>query len=447
MEQNSKGWVAAVLALSVGLGSICIALSIILIGFVTKSNLYGRQLENLYRRSFYELTQNVNDIELDISKLVATTTKSSQQKLLTSTYNDCVKAAENLSTLPISSEQVSGFYYTVNRIGGYVYSLLENVNGGTDITSEQYTKLEELHGVALSLMWDINAYTASLDIDYEIINSVDFNNPENNEFTGGISMSEDEDIPSLIYDGPFSDSVMNKEIKGLGTDEYSKDEAESILREKLANVYVVNNLSYQGETEGKISTYNFRVDTDNYSFYIQISKLGAMVINISGYGKADEKSISEEEAKVIAPSFASAMGIDNMKAVWSSQDENVYYINLAYVSGDIIYYPDLIKVKIDRKTGIVIGYEATNYATNHVERNAQTPTISSTTARNKVSKALEIKEVRLCNIPNEFVGETLCYEFVATWKDYEYYVYISASDGSEQNIMRVIKTTHGNLIV
>ena len=446
MEQNTKGWVAAVLALSVGLGSICIALSIILIGFVTKSNLYGTQLENLYRRSFYELTQNVNDIELDISKLVATTTKSSQQKLLTRTYNDCVKATENLSTLPIASEQVSGFYYTVNRIGGYVYSLLESVNKDVDITSEQYAKLEELHGVALSLMWDINAYTASLDIDYEIINSVDFKNPDNNQFTGGISMSDDEDVPSLIYDGPFSDSVMNKEIKGLGSDEYSREEAETILREKLNNVYVIKDMTYQGETEGKIATYNFKVDTESYSFYIQISKLGAMVINISGYGIADDKTISEEEAKVIAPSFASAMGIDNMKAVWSSKDESVYYINLAYVNEDIIYYPDLIKVKIDRKTGIVVGYEATNYATNHVARTAQTPTISSTTARNKVSKALEIKEVRLASIPNEFVGETLCYEFVATWKEYEYYVYISASDGSEQNIMRVIKTTHGNLI-
>lgn len=446
MEQKTRGWVAAVLALSVGLGSICIALSIILIGFITKSNLYGTQLENLYRRSFYELTQNVNDIELDISKLVATTTKSSQQKLLTSTYNDCVKATENLSTLPIRSEQVSSFYYTINRIGGYVYSLLEGVNDDKDITDEQYAKLEELHGIALSLMWDINSYTAGLDIDYEIINAVDFKNPENSEFTGGISLSNDEDVPSLIYDGPFSDSVLNKEIRGLGNDEYTKEEAEEILKEKLNNVYVVKSVTYQGESDGKIATYNFKVDTEAYSFYIQISKMGAMVINISGYGKADEKGISQEEAKAIAPSFASAMGISDMKAVWTSQDDHVYYVNLACTNNDVIYYPDLIKVKIDRNTGVVIGYEATNYATNHVARSTGSPTISSTTARNKVSKALEVSEVRLAVIPNEFVGETLCYEFVATWKDYEYYVYINAGDGTEENIMRVIKTQHGSLI-
>ena len=127
MEQNSKGWIAAVVALSVGLGSICIALSIVLIGFITKSNLYGTQLENMYQRSFYELTQNVNDMELDISKLVATTTKSAQQTLLANTYNDCVKATNNLANLPIKSEQVSSFYYTIFgilEVYGNIFSIL-----------------------------------------------------------------------------------------------------------------------------------------------------------------------------------------------------------------------------------------------------------------------------------------------------------------------------------
>lgn len=446
MEQNSKGWIAAVVALSVGLGSICIALSIVLIGFITKSNLYGTQLENMYQRSFYELTQNVNDMELDISKLVATTTKSAQQTLLANTYNDCVKATNNLANLPIKSEQVSSFYYTVNRIGGYIYSLLQSVNQDQDISEEQYTKLEEIHGVALSLMWDINSYASTLDIDYEIINSIDWNNPDNNDFTGGITVGDKEEIPTLIYDGPFSDSVLNKEVQGLGSDEYTVEEASNILKEKLSNVYTITNLIYQGETNGKIVTYNYRVDIEGYSFYVQISKIGAMIINISGYGKADQKNITEKEAKAIAPSFANAMGIENMQPVWVSADENVYYVNLAYTYQDIIYYPDLIKVKIDKNTGMVIGYEATNYATNHVTRAQKSPTISSSDAEEKVSTALTVHTIRLTVIPNEFVGETLCYECIATWKDYEYYVYINAETGEEENILRVVKTSHGDLI-
>lgn len=449
MEKKQKALTATIIALSVGLGSICIALSIILIGFVSKSNLYGTQLENLYRRSFYELTQNVNDIELDISKLVATTSQNSQQKLLTTTYNDCVKAGENLSSLPIKSEKVIGFYYTVNRIGGYIYSLLENVNDNQELTENHYVKLEELHDVALELMWDINQYTSNLSIDYEIVKSVDFENPDNNEFTAGIdeNMGQSDDVPTLIYDGPFSDSVLNKEIKGLGSDEYTEEEARVVLEEKLDNAYQVNKITYQGETTGDIATYNYQVETQNYNFYVQITKIGAFILNISGYGEGSQKTISEDEAEVIASSFASAMGVINMTSVWVSVDDHVYYVNLAYTQNDIIYYPDLIKVKIDKDSGIVVGYEATNYATNHVERTTSSPSISVSVAQENVSSALTIKDTRLAVIPNEFVGETLCYEFVCTWKEYDYYIYINATDGTEENIMRVIVTTHGNLIL
>ena len=50
-------------------------------------------------------------------------------------------------------------------------------------------------------------------------------------------------------------------------------------------------------------------------------------------------------------------------------------------------------------------------------------------------------------IPDEFVGEIYVYEFVCTWKDYQYFVYVDANTGEEVDILRVVKSTNGNLVV
>ena len=113
----------------------------------------------------------------------------------------------------------------------------------------------------------------------------------------------------------------------------------------------------------------------------------------------------------------------------------------------VIYYPDLVKVKVDKSRAQVVGLDGTNYCYNHTTRATQTPTISKTKALEKVGTRLTVVDTNLAIIPNEFVGETFVYEFICTWKDYEYYVYVDALSGEEVDILRVCKTTYGNLII
>ena len=93
------------------------------------------------------------------------------------------------------------------------------------------------------------------------------------------------------------------------------------------------------------------------------------------------------------------MGIDNMYSVWSQQVGDIVYINLAPIVDHVIYYPDLIKVKVHTKAGFVVGWEASNYAYNHVEREAFSPSISIIEAQELLSTLTD--EIKILLIPKD----------------------------------------------
>ena len=130
-----------------------------------------------------------------------------------------------------------------------------------------------------------------------------------------------------------------------------------------------------------------------------------------------------------------------MYSVWTQKTGNVMYVNLAPIINHIIHYSDLIKVKVDLGSGEVLGWEATNYATNHQPRSFESQ-ISLATAQNKINNILEIKERNYCIVPDKFVGERSAYEFICTWQNYTYYIYIDSVTGEEINILRVISTSN-----
>ena len=111
-----------------------VSLMAALIVFIVVSNTYSTQLENIYKRSFYELSSNINDLEVDMSKLVAVNDKATKREVLTNIYNSCTMANSNISNLPISNNKIEKVNKFINTLGGYAYSLLEKVNGNEEFS-------------------------------------------------------------------------------------------------------------------------------------------------------------------------------------------------------------------------------------------------------------------------------------------------------------------------
>ena len=433
--------------------ALIIISSVMLIGVVTMSTLYittsasnktyKNELSNLYLKNMYDFVDDVEDIEVNMSKLMATSSIDSQRDLLNDIYMSTITASSNISNLPLSQRKTEKAMQMLNKLGGFSYSLLERTYNNQEISSDDYTQLEAMYVNVKSLLYDINEYLKTTKDKYDILKYIDFGNEENSSFEGGIYTSESSasKLPSLIYDGPFSDSVINKEIKGLESTMYERE----VVDYMLETYYPNSTITYQGDSDGRFATFNYKVISDS-ELYVSVTKQGGMLITVTGYAKTGEANYSVKEGITIAQDFADKVGFKNMYSVWTMNMDSVLYVNLAPIIDHVIYYPDLVKVKVDLNSGKVIGLDATNYAYNHTIREVYKTSTSILDGDNYLNERLNVIERNYVVIPNKYVGESMAYEYICEWQDYTYYVYLDINDFSELNIMRVIDTTSGSLI-
>ena len=439
--------VKTVVILSIVLGLVIIGLTAGIIALAVSTGQYKTQLANVYMRNYYELINNVEDIEVGLTKLVATNSLSTQQEVL-ETVNDASKmATANLTTLPIAGHKIRHITSYINTLSGYSTALLEKTNSATKLDDDDFNSIESLHSYCKVILYDLNDYIAGMKGKNAILKKINYSDGDVSEFNGGMEINTNtENLPTLIYDGPFSDSVTNKEIKGLSGVEVNSDQAKQIIEESFS-YFDDYKIEYDSETNGKFATYNFNVQNDTLKLYVQVTKMGGMLLSINALDIKDgNTNLTANQCENLAHNFASLLGFDSMYSVWAQETETITYVNLAPIIDNVIYYPDLIKVKVNKKIGMVVGWEATNYAYNHTTREGVKPTISFEEGEKLLSKALEVKERNLCLIPNKYVGESYAYEYICTWKDYTYYIYLDVNTGEELNILRVIDTNNGTLL-
>ena len=250
----------------------------------------------------------------------------------------------------------------------------------------------------------------------------------------------------MIYDGPFSDGLNNREVKGLSGAEIDENKAVEIFN-TVFNEYGLQDVSPVGECSGRIECFNVQGMINEDVAFAKISKKGGEILLFSYAGSCKEIKLEKAEATKNAQEFLTKLSIDGMKPVWINLANNVYTINFAYVQGETIVYSDLIKVRVCAETGMVIGLEATEYYINHTDRVIEKPVLSERQARESVSSNIEIKTSRLAVVPIGTTNEKLCYEFSGEYDGATYYVYVDALNGRQVEMFKVIKSTEGELLM
>lgn len=474
------------------LSCVILVLSLFLYSTNVSLNSTNMNLENLYQRSFYDLVNNVNNMEVEVSKLMVSNDSTSQQKSLSKLKQQSSDAENSLSLLPINENILEKTTRFMNQFNGYCTSLITYKDG--KIENEDYETLGNVYNSISNIKTELNKIMEKIMKGYRISDNIS-GNDVNSDFSLNFSSLSNDTIeyPSLIYDGPFSDSTLKKSIKGLKSTEISENDAENLITKIFDNK--ITNLNFLGETNSNFVTFDFGVNTeDGKNYFIQITKQGGFLLTISSNvlndnlgsvstevvkddnssgeieitdeNNVDESSINKtEESSIVkvesinnltseiekaintAENFAKKLGLNDMKCVWSAASEEISYINLAPVIDDIIMYPDLIKVKVDLKNNSLVGWEATSYAYNHTERDDLIPQLSEDEARKLVSSNLDVNSQKLCVIPLDYVGETLAYEFAGKYNDFNYYLYIDAYNGSQVRILKVVQTDEGELVL
>lgn len=436
------GWLAAVITLSV---ATLVLASVLTFTFLMPTASDG-MLESTYRKSFYDTVKQVDNIDLNLSKILATSDSSAMQKYLVDTAINSELAENDLQQLPLQDE--SKYYTTklINQIGDYAKYLNNKLADGEQLTEQDIEGLNGLYKANKTFKTALGQMIENMSGDYSFRTIID--GGDGNLIIGGFNDLQNlsVDYPELIYDGPFSDGINDREIKGLTGEEITDAEAKENFN-KIFKEYYLENVMTDGTTVGNIECYNVYGERDGEQLYAQFSKKGGKLVMFSFAGSCNSTDIDQETATQKAQDFLTGLGMENMKPVWINLTGNVYTINFAYEKDDVIVYSDLVKVRVCAETSMVIGIEASSYYTNHTDRTINTPTLSQKQAGKKVSSNIGITTCRLALVPIGTKQEKLCYEFSGEYDDATYYVYIDATNGRQVEMFKVIESTEGTLLM
>ncbi len=436
------GYLTAVISL----GIACLVLASVLTGVLLMPSAENYALEATYQKSFYDTVEQIENIDLNLSKALASSDEGAIQKYLTNTAINAELAENDLQQLPIRDE--NKFYTTkvINQIGDYSKYLVNKLIDGDPLTESDIEGLRQLYNANLDIKNALRNAINEMGADYSFT-SLDGAGSGNALLSRlGELQNLSTGYPELIYDGPFSDGQLNREIKGLTGEDIDQEQANEIFA-RIFGRFGLESIENVGMATGKIECYNLQTTVNGQTLYAQISKKGGQLIMFDVAGDCNSVLIESDKAIENAQNFLTALKIENVSPVWINLTGNVYTINFAVEIDSVIVYSDLIKIRVCAETGNVIGMEATGYYTNHVERTIEKAVLSEAQARAKVSESIQIDTARKVLCPVGTASEVLCYEFSGTLNEDIYYVYIDASNGRQVEMFKVIETGEGEMLM
>ncbi|WP_353095543.1 germination protein YpeB [Tissierella praeacuta] len=416
-------------------------------------------LENTYQRLFFDVKKHVENVQVNLSKSLLASSKEHNIVLFSQIMNEAYLAKDKLAQMPITHAESAKTEKFLTQAADYSSYLIQRHLQGEDVTKEQREALNGLQANSAKFNAELSKIHESLmGSDFSIGSLSNTQNKkvqkgnENVFQTSLVTMDKQmAKTPELIYDGPFSDQIINRKPVGLPNEKVSVDQAKNIAQDFFGRDNVNNIKAFEegkNINEVKIPAYTFHVYPKNQqkdlAVYIGVSRQGGKVVWMANPRPVSNAKLSIKNAEEKALKYLRDKGFENMEPNYSLKYNGTILFNFVYKDNNVTVYPDLIKVKVALDTGEIVGFDASAYYMNHHDRNIDTPHIDESEARSKVKVNFNIDSIRLALIPKG-KEEILCYEFKGKYNDSDFIIYINALDGREEQILQIIKDENGTL--
>ena len=418
---------------------------------------YRHLLDNGYQHAFSELTAAVGELDVALNKGVYATTPALFSTLCTQAYGKALSAQMALGELPYSNVELEQTAAFLAKAGDYAMALSRDSGEGEVCTPEQRETLSALSEVAGELAQTLRGLQS--DLYAGTITPEDLQQAQarlsaadgEEEITSGSAFQTVEadfpEVPSLIYDGPFSEHLTNRSPRMLeGCSPVSQDEARAVAARFLGLRPEIFTLTSQGE--GQIPTYGFTAAVDGGELYVEVTRQGGMGLQAISSRTGGAPTLTRDQAITAARDFLADRGYPNMVHSYSIHQGDALTVHFAPVQDGVYCYPDLIKVSVALDTGAVIGFEAEGYLMNHYTRTLPQPAVSREEAQALVAEDLQVLSHQLAIIPTGGEYEVFCHEFKCqTASGSHTLVYVDAQTGQEENILLLLEEESGTLAI
>lgn len=397
-------------------------------------------LEGTYQRAYYNLVAEVNEMSVDLKKIDAATSGKMEQEYLYEVWNAGQGAAANLSSFDASGEGGEKLKKFINQVHDYAYYLAKKTNEGNPLSENEKQNLFQIGQMLEVVSNNLSAIQDELKSGKSFLGSDGVLKSLPDMFETFVE--PDVDYPTLIYDGPFSDG-----------DEKSVSDKTTLVSVEKAQKRVKDIFSLGDNTAVELVTetddmYCFKTEIDGEVTYVNVTKSEAQLIDFTMTKRVDEpKDYSNDEIINATLEYSKELGFENLIAVWVEKTDGYAYVNTTVKENGVVIYPDIVKFKVALDDLKVLGVEASHYAKNHKTRSYGAIAISESDAVAKADERMQIKNVRLAVIPYGEKSERLCYELNGEINGGEYFVYIDCATGEELNILYVVNSDAGQLVL
>ncbi|MBD5104552.1 MAG: germination protein YpeB [Ruminococcaceae bacterium] len=411
-------------------------------GKATSSQL---RMQNTYMRAVEDLSLSLDNIKTTLNKGLYTNSPAMMNQLSGKLWSEAANAKAALSQLPMEELKLEQTYKFLSQVGNYSQSLSKKFGQGETLTEEEKKNLKTLYGYAEDLsgkMWQVEKKIEDGDLTlYDISGAANSTRVQN--VTEGFTDFEEgfSDYPTLIYDGPFSDHILERSPLMLkGKSEITQDQA----LQKAYTVSGEDNLSVTGEEGGKMPSYVF----ENRNTTVSVTKQGGFFSYMLKYRPVENPQLGASDALKRAEKYLEMLGIDEVEETYYEINNGICIYNFAGEQNDVVLYTDLIKVGVALDNGEIMSFDARGYITNHTVRDLGRPALSEEEAEGRLSKGLTVFETNLCVIPTDGLNERYCYEFYCVDSEgRQLLIYLNADTGEEEQILLLKIGSNGRLTV
>lgn len=426
-EKGYGGWIAAVVAL--GVTTLALATTVTVGAVEMNSAKQGMMSAN--RATMYEFTGIMEHVDDDLDRVRISASPIQQQRILTDLLVQARVAEADLEKLPIGVNEDKNVTEFINRTAMECERMLAKLRNGGTLTEKDMQTLEGLYKTNHAIRQELDQLTEKMtDKDImaymkgkECILKDTLNRLETLTLEENRLAMEEKQLPT-----PRVENI----------DGYI-DGAQAVERcKEYFKKYGVQEFQCTGETSTRAySAYNVQgYDEKGTMLFAEIRQQDGALIGFDYYEECNTENFDVENAQRIAEEFLEDLGYDDMEVVRLRNMGSTVEFTFVYEEDGVVYYPDEIRVKVCRTRGLVTGMDAGKFLRNHGGRVEMNVKMTLETAYGKLSDKLSVETSRLA-VVNTARGKRAAYEFLCSYQDAKYFVYLDAENGEEIAIVNV----------
>ena len=375
--------------------------------------------------AFSELCAAADGLSAALEKSQYAVSPAITASLCAEVYSRAQTASAALSSLSVPLMELENTASFFAKTGDYALWLLRESSGGDDVTEDLAQLRSDVAGGLVS-----TRAAAAMDDALPTLGD---------SFLG--MEQEFPEMPTLVYDGPFSASVAEREPHMIKDAREVTQDAAALVAAGFLGMRS-NLVSAAGESEGKIPVYRFT----GGDYTVSVSRKGGYVVRALSQRAPVRSAITVDAALEKAAEFLAAHGCRGMKESYHILKDHVLTVTYCAEQNGVMCYPDMVKLAVAMDTGEMLRFDAEAYLTSHAERDLPEPAVSEEDARAMAGEGLTVQSEKLAVIPTSGAEEIYCRELICETEDGRHYLlYVNAMTGAQEKILILLEDESGTL--